>query len=74
MYTQELICPHCGDVATVNVLTSVGTKNPQSGRCHNCKDEIYFDVGSDGEIMRIHESEDVNTTSDTGGGRREPRW
>jgi len=70
MYTQELICPNCDQVATVNVLTSNQKENPQSGSCGVCGNRIDFDVDSEGEIMEIRGS--INRTSKTG--NREPRW
>jgi transposase len=71
MYTQELICPHCGEVATVNVLTSIERKNPQSSPCHDCNERIYYDVDSKGEIMNIRLSDTVTQKkkNDT-----TPRW
>ena len=59
MYTQELICPSCGRIATVNVLTSTESKNPQSGRCHACNEWIYYDVDPQGEIMNIREQSTI---------------
>jgi transcription elongation factor Elf1 len=73
MYTQELICPSCGDIATVNVLTSTERKNPQSSSCHNCNQKIYYDVDSQGEIMDIREPTIIPEEKKPGV-RREPRW
>jgi len=75
MYTQELICPSCGEVARVNVITSAQKKNPQSGRCEACSERIEFDVDSRGEIMDIREpSTSDSQSSRPSGNDREPRW
>lgn len=68
MYTQELICPNCDKVATVNVITSKQRKNPQSGLCRHCNGWIDFDVDSQGEIM------DIRGTPYEEERNREPRW
>jgi hypothetical protein len=69
MYTQELICPHCGEVAIVNVLTSTERKNPQSSPCTRCDEQICYDVDSQGEIMEIRQPSATTKKTTNRGGR-----
>jgi hypothetical protein len=73
MYTQELICPNCYEVATINVITSKEKKNPQSALCRHCSHWIDFDVDARGEIMDIR-STDALDYNKARAGDREPRW
>lgn len=78
MYTQELACPHCGEIVRVNVLTSDEAKTPQSNLCYECGQTIYYDVDALGEIKDIR-AEEVSGGgkgfgAGGGGGNREPRW
>jgi hypothetical protein len=83
MYTQELVCPNCDEIATVNVITSLQKENPQSGLCRACSKWIDFDVDTEGEIMEIRATDRKVAKpggyvrgggGGGGGGNREPRW
>ena len=59
MYTQEIICPSCGQKAIVNVIDRDGvTTTP----CQNCKKKIYVHSNKKGEI------EEIKSPSDSSGG------
>lgn len=72
MYTQEIICPNCAKVATINVSTSKHKQNPQSAFCGLCSKRIDFDVDPDGEIMDIRGL--IKEPRGGYGKDREPRW
>lgn len=55
MYTQEVVCPHCGKMTNVNVLESGAffggtyTTTP----CAHCKSRIHVNVNSQGKVKSI---------------------
>ncbi len=54
MYTQEIVCPHCGKPAIVNVLDKKGTtKTP----CQNCKKKIIVYTDRHAKIESIVKDE-----------------
>lgn len=55
MYTQEIICPSCGQMTIVNVIDNKGeTSTP----CNNCKTEIKVVTDRHGKVQSIYKSSD----------------
>ena len=56
MYTQEIVCPKCAKMTSVNVLEAGGGffgKATTSTPCAHCKSTIHVAVNSEGKVTKI---------------------
>src|SRR5438552_1024920 len=50
MYTQEIVCPSCSQMAIVNVLDKKGQTN---SCCQKCGERIYVRTDEDGKVEGV---------------------
>lgn len=61
IFTQELICPHCGGTAIVNIVfdSDYKDKKTMQGKCQQCEIVIEYTFKYDGEeyeMIRVEDS------------------